>query len=114
MAQGAHDEHFELALAHHARAKAPFETARTELVFGERLRREGRRKDAIEWLERASDGFARLGAAPWLKRGDRELAACGRVRSGETCFPISQCKRFRWPSLWPEGRRAVRQGHSCS
>jgi DNA-binding CsgD family transcriptional regulator len=87
LTEGASDEHFDLALAYHAKAKAPFETARTELVFGERLRREGRRKDAIEWFERACDGFARLGATPWLNRGNRELAACGRVRSvGETPF----------------------------
>ena len=74
------DEHFIESLRHHTAVLAPFETARTQLAYGERLRRDGRRNDAIEQLERASYGFARLQAMPWLIRSDRELAACGRIR----------------------------------
>ncbi len=64
-----------------ATAGAPFETARSRLAFGERLRRDGRRKDAVSQLEGAHEGFARLRALPWLSRAERGLAACGRVRA---------------------------------
>ena len=116
VAEGTHDEHFELALAHHAKAKAPFETARTELVFGERLRREGRRartpSNGSNVPVTGSPGWVRppgsnKGTGSWPRAG-------GFVPGVKPCFPISQCKRFRWPSSWPEGRRAVRQEHSCS
>ena len=64
-----------------AAASAPFETARSHLAYGERLRRDGRRKDAIGQFERAHEYFVRLQALPWLDRTERELAACGRVRT---------------------------------
>src|SRR5207245_10337346 len=44
------DEHFGAALESHEGAGSPFERARTELLYGERLRRAKRRVDAREHL----------------------------------------------------------------
>lgn len=71
------DEHARTALAWHARDGAPFERARTELAWGERLRRRRRRMDAREPLERALQTFRALGAEPWARRAADELAAAG-------------------------------------
>ena len=56
----------------------PFERARTELAWGERLRRSGRRTEARERLNRALRIFDRLGAAPWAERARGELRASGQ------------------------------------
>jgi DNA-binding CsgD family transcriptional regulator len=61
----------------------PFETARTRLVLGERLRRAGRRVEARAALREALVTFSRLGAQPWAQRARTELRASGeRVRRG--------------------------------
>ena len=61
----------------------PFETARTQLVLGERLRRAGRRVEARAELREALAAFERLGAQPWAERARSELRASGeRVRRG--------------------------------
>jgi DNA-binding CsgD family transcriptional regulator len=61
-----------------------FERARTELVFGERLRRVKRRSEARVHLRAALERFEELGAEPWAERARRELEATGeRVRRGE-------------------------------
>ena len=77
---GEFDVDFERALEWHTRAPLPFARARTELCYGERLRRARRRSDAREQLSRASDTFHRLGARIWAERADRELAAAGYPR----------------------------------
>jgi DNA-binding CsgD family transcriptional regulator len=71
------DEPFGTALELHARARTPFERARTELCYGERLRRARRRVDAREQLRPALETFERLGAGPWAERARAELAATG-------------------------------------
>ena len=58
-------------------AQNPFEAARTQLAYGERLRRSGRRIDAREQLRAALVVFERLGAAPWAERARAELRASG-------------------------------------
>ena len=74
--------HFDRALEWHAKAEMPFETARTHLALGERLRRAGRRSDSRPQLEAAGAIFERLGAKPWLRRAEAELESSGRtVRS---------------------------------
>ena len=78
------DEHFEAALQWHARAPLPFDRARTELCYGERLRRARRRIDAREQLTRASATFHALGATIWAQRAERELAAAGYSRQTPT------------------------------
>jgi len=70
---------FQEALDHHRRARRPFERARTELAYGELLRRARRRVDARAHLEAALDTFEDLGAAPWAERARLELRASGQA-----------------------------------
>ena len=73
--------HFELSIAHHRRSHRPFEWARTELAFGELLRRSGHRVDARAHLRTALTTFDELGAQPWAERARQELRASGeRIR----------------------------------
>jgi DNA-binding CsgD family transcriptional regulator len=69
---------FERALAAHAMVPCPLERARTDLCFGERLRRSGQRILARERLEQALVAFDALGAEPWGEHARRELAATGQ------------------------------------
>ncbi|MDX6538061.1 MAG: hypothetical protein QOD37_2402, partial [Gaiellales bacterium] len=55
------------------------ERARTELAYGERLRRVRRRGDARSHLRDAHAAFRRLGAEPWAERARLELAATGET-----------------------------------
>jgi DNA-binding CsgD family transcriptional regulator len=71
------EEHFEAALHWHDYTPTPFERARTELAFGERLRRAKRPADARFPLRSALEAFERLGAAPWAEHARTELAATG-------------------------------------
>ena len=75
------DDYFQTALQWHSRAPLPFDRARTELCYGERLRRARRRVDAREQLTRASATFHALGATIWAQRAERELAAAGYSRA---------------------------------
>jgi DNA-binding CsgD family transcriptional regulator len=68
---------FERALVLHDGLDAPFERARTELCFGERLRRLRRRIEARERLRTALEVFERAGTAGWADRARQELAATG-------------------------------------
>ena len=69
------DGPFSEALEWHRRGADPFERARTELAYGERLRRAGRPEDAREQLRAALETFDRLGAEPWADRARGELRA---------------------------------------
>src|SRR5262245_33473171 len=70
---------FEAALDMHAKATRPFERARTELAFGEFLRRARRPRDAREHLRAALDGFETLRAGLWAERARVELRASGQT-----------------------------------
>jgi DNA-binding CsgD family transcriptional regulator len=62
---------------------SPFERARTELCWGERLRRDGRRVEARRHLHDAHQRFDALGAVPWAEQAARELRSSGgRARRG--------------------------------
>ncbi len=75
------DTSFDAALALHAQTRDVFETARTELAYGEVLRRAGRRIEARGHLRSALAGFTRLGAEPWADQAASELNLTGeRVR----------------------------------
>ncbi|XVQ11331.1 helix-turn-helix transcriptional regulator [Spirillospora sp. CA-255316] len=76
---GEADRAFARAVELHRRdgASSPFERARTELLYGEWLRRARRRNDARPLLHSALDAFERLGAAPWAERARTELRAAG-------------------------------------
>ena len=80
LAQDAHlAEHFEQALRHHDQTPDAFETARTRLAYGERLRRARNRVLAREPLRLAIETFERLDARPWAQRARAELAATGET-----------------------------------
>ena len=82
------DATFEEALAWHAWTSTPFELARTELCFGEQLRRHGRRIDARVHLRAAFATFEQLAAAPWSDRARSELAATGETVGPRRTQPI--------------------------
>jgi DNA-binding NarL/FixJ family response regulator len=67
------------ALRLHAQGNHPFDRARTELVYGEFLRRERRRIDAREQLRSALAGFEQFRAEPWTERARTELRATGET-----------------------------------
>jgi DNA-binding NarL/FixJ family response regulator len=71
------DRHFGEALALHAGLQMPFERARTELLYGARLRRAGRRAEARGQLGLALAAFHELGAVPWAAQAREEIAASG-------------------------------------
>jgi DNA-binding CsgD family transcriptional regulator len=70
---------FEAALEAHAVTLDRFETARTRLAYGERLRRAAMRLRARDQLRAALDDFEDLGAARWAERAAVELAATGET-----------------------------------
>jgi DNA-binding CsgD family transcriptional regulator len=74
------DEHFAQALAWHALTPDEFETARTLLCLGERLRRDRRRREARPPLRAALEAFERLDARGWAARAREELEASGQER----------------------------------
>jgi DNA-binding CsgD family transcriptional regulator len=78
-AEGESDPHFETALALHAQTPDAFETGRTHLAYGARLRRERQRVRAREQLRAAIEVFDRLGAEPWSEMARAELAATGET-----------------------------------
>jgi DNA-binding CsgD family transcriptional regulator len=60
-------------------ARRPFEYARVELLLGEFLRRNRKRREARDHLRAAMAGFEQLGAAPWEERARNELRATGET-----------------------------------
>ena len=77
--EGQSDRHFETALALHGQTADAFETGRTQLAYGARLRRERQRVRAREQLHAALDVFDHLGAEPWSEMARAELAATGET-----------------------------------
>ncbi|MBB4929620.1 DNA-binding CsgD family transcriptional regulator [Lipingzhangella halophila] len=73
------ERHFALAIEEHGLGGRPFERARTELLYGEWLRRELHRTRARVHLRRALDIFEGLGAPPWAERTRTELRAAGEL-----------------------------------
>src|SRR5262245_30323915 len=71
-------EQFEAALAPDGFV-SPFLMARTELLYGEWLRRERQRREARGHLRRAADLFRQVGAPPWEERAESELRATGET-----------------------------------
>lgn len=66
----------------------PFEQARTELLYGEWLRRARRKAEARGRLHRALHTFDQLGAAPWAARARTELEATG-LRAPQPAAPAA-------------------------
>ncbi len=90
------EEHFVRALELHdqatsgGRAGRPFNRARTQLAYGEYLRRNRRRVDARTHLRGALESFESLKAKPWADRAATELRASGEtVRKRDETAEVS-------------------------
>jgi DNA-binding CsgD family transcriptional regulator/tetratricopeptide (TPR) repeat protein len=78
-AGAAADRHFTEALRLHGPSSRPFDRARTQLLYGEALRRARRRVDAREHLRAALTTFEQLGASAWAERARTELRVSGET-----------------------------------
>ena len=100
------DELYREAIERLGRTHAHAELARAHLVYGEWLRRIGRRVDAREHLRTAHSMFARMGAEAFAERARRELVATGetvRKRTVETRFELT-AQEAQIAQLAAEGR----------
>jgi len=80
MARGCQEEAheaFRRSLSLCSELPRPFDKALSRAAYGAFLRRIGSRSAAVTELRAGREGFERLGAHPWLRTCDRELAACG-------------------------------------
>ena len=83
---------YEEGVARLSRSRLRPELARTHLLFGEWLRRQGRRVDARAHLRQAHDLFTTMGMEAFAERARRELTATGesvRRRSTETLLDLT-------------------------
>ncbi len=81
---------FERALTVPDAALWPFDFARVQLTYGERLRRDRATGDARRHLSAAREIFDQLGAAPWAARASSELRATGTpVAHGQRPDPVT-------------------------
>jgi DNA-binding CsgD family transcriptional regulator len=74
-------ELFDRSLATSDAERWPFDLARVQLLYAERLRRAGGMTEARVHLVAAIEGFRRLGAKMWAQRAAMELRATGQTRS---------------------------------
>jgi DNA-binding CsgD family transcriptional regulator len=78
------------SITHLARTRVRLELARTELLYGEWLRRERRRLDAREHLRTALDMFRSMGTEAFAGRAERELLATGERARKRTVDTLDQ------------------------
>jgi DNA-binding CsgD family transcriptional regulator len=90
-----------------AGSRAAVELARSQLVYGEWLRRQNRRTDAREVLRAAHDRFNGMGAEAFADRARRELLA-----TGETVRRITMDTRDALTSQEAQVARLARDGHT--
>ena len=97
MSEGADaDRFFQDAIERLRRSWLRPELARTHLLYGEWLRREGRRVDAREQLRTAYESCEQIGMEAFAERARRELAATGekvRRRTFETLGDLTTQER---------------------
>jgi DNA-binding CsgD family transcriptional regulator len=79
---------YQEAIAQHRLVRGPAQLARSELVYGEWLRRQRRVRDARPHLRAAAETFRHMGALAFADRAEKEL----RVAGGEVTRP--QTRQF--------------------
>jgi DNA-binding CsgD family transcriptional regulator len=89
------------ALADPAGDAWPFERAQLQLDYGEWLRRQRRINDAKPVLAAALETLRGLGAAPWVRRAEAELRACGVTVQAPNAAPDALAE------LTPQQRQIV-------
>ncbi|MEV5892082.1 helix-turn-helix transcriptional regulator [Nonomuraea fuscirosea] len=103
------DELFRSAVQLHAPGGSPWESARTALVYGERLRRERNKRAARVQLRTALETFQRLDARPWAERARSELRAAGDTSLSPTdtdtdALPVLSSQELQIVRLAAAGR----------
>jgi len=88
-------------------SRGAIELARSQLVYGEWLRREHRRTDAREVLRAAHESFSQMGAEAFAERAGRELLA-----TGETVRRITADTRDTLTHQEVQVARLARDGHT--
>ncbi|HJX45174.1 MAG TPA: LuxR C-terminal-related transcriptional regulator, partial [Geodermatophilus sp.] len=81
------EEHYREAIERLGNCRIATHLARTHLVYGEWLRREGRRQDARDQLRTAHETLSGMGAAAFAARAARELRATGEHARSRTPRP---------------------------
>jgi DNA-binding CsgD family transcriptional regulator len=100
------DAFFRSALEELSRSTIATETARTQLLYGEWLRRARRRKEARGPLREALDLFETVGASGFASRARAELAATGEhVRSRSAPFDVLTPQEAQIARLAASGER---------
>jgi DNA-binding CsgD family transcriptional regulator len=101
------EEHYTAALRIYEQVgpdQRPFDRARTQLLYGEWLRRARRRTEARPRLAAALETFQRLGAEPWAARAGAELRATGRtLRRQDTSRAVLTPQEMQVVRLVAEG-----------
>ena len=87
---GAAEEAYRASIDHLGRTRLAAELARSQLVFGEWLRREGRRVDARAQLRAAYDLFRAAGAEAFAERARIELLATGETVRKRTAGTLDE------------------------
>ena len=100
------DEHFRSAIDELSRGTIATDTARTQLLYGEWLRRARRRKEAREPLHEALEFFETIGASAFASRARSELAATGEhVRNRSTPVNVLTPQEAQIARLAASGER---------
>ncbi|MDQ2669295.1 MAG: helix-turn-helix transcriptional regulator, partial [Gemmatimonadota bacterium] len=84
------EDHYREGVARLDESRIAGEAARAHLVYGEWLRRQGRRQDAREQLRLAHDLLSDMGAEAFASRSARELRATGEHPRKRTTQPADQ------------------------
>ncbi|MFJ7056762.1 LuxR C-terminal-related transcriptional regulator [Streptomyces microflavus] len=97
------DARYAEALAHHDRAGGDFERARTQLLYGQWLRRRRRTREARTPLRDALVAFQRCSARAWAERAGGELRA-----AGEPVGAVRDTEDGALSALTPQQQRIAR------